>query len=94
MLKDEEMPLQFDEMVFKGIHKKHNKHPDRFVKAQRVPSVEQQEDIVKLLAYNGLWVTLTYGAGLLNKFAPWLGFIFKKAVDLRFKGLWKQKELL
>ena len=78
----------FDASVY--IKKIHDKHPER-TEERGVPSVERQADIAKLVAYNGLWLILTYGSSLLSMLAPWLGTGFNWMVKLRFKNKWEQK---
>ena len=80
----------FDASVY--IKKIHDKHPER-KEARGVPSVEQQVDIAKLVAYNGLWLILTYGADLLSLWVPFIGKGFRQLVKWRFKGKWDQKEV-
>lgn len=69
------------------------KHPNRIKKAQRIPTVEEEKKLGEFIAYNGLWLILTYGADLLGMISPWVGKGFSTLVDLKFKGNWKQKQV-
>ena len=69
------------------------KLPSHIHKEQLVPTVEQQKDIGKFLYYNGLWISLTYGADLIGMYLPWLGKGIKQLIKWRFKGKWEQKEI-
>ena len=89
-----EAPVQFTEESLNQIRDKYKrKHPDRYVEAQKITTVEQQKGIEKILLYNGIWLVLTYGADLLSMAVPWLGKGFGALVKWKFKGNWKQKQV-
>jgi hypothetical protein len=69
------------------------KHPNRIKEVQRIPTHDEGIKLGELIAYNGLWLILTYGADLLSMINPWLGKGFSGLVSLRFKGNWKQKQV-
>jgi len=75
------------------MHRIFAKMPSRIKAEQKIPTTEQQKAIGKILLYNGLWVSLTYGASLLELFLPWLGKGVRQLIKWRFKGNWKQREI-
>jgi hypothetical protein len=69
------------------------KHPNPFVEQQKIPTAEEELNIVKFLAFNGIWLILTFGADLLSKISPFIGLGFEALIKLRYKGKWEQKRL-
>jgi len=59
------------------------------VEAQELPTIEQRQDIVKLIKYNGLVLVLDYGEYLLSLIHPWLGKSFGWSIKKLFN--WKSK---
>ena len=78
------------EKVKRKIAKLPKSHSD-IVEEQELPAIEQRDDIVKLIKYNGLVLILDYGEYLLSLIHPWLGKSFgwsiKKLFNWRSKGL-------
>ena len=58
---------------------------------QKIPTEEERKDWIKFLAYNGLWLILTYGADLINMVSPVGAKLFKALVKWKFE--WNQKEV-
>jgi len=91
-----EQPYVWTTEAFEKIREKRykkNRPPSPFVEAQKVPTKKQEASIAKLLYYNSLWLSLTYGADLVGMYLPWLGKGIRQLIKLRFKGKWEQKEL-
>ena len=78
------------EKVKQKIAKLPKSHSD-IVEQQKLPAIEQRNDIVQLIKYNGLVLILDYGEYLLSLIHPWLGKSFgwsiKKLFNWRSKGL-------
>lgn len=69
------------------------KLPSHIKEEQLIPTPKEQKDIGKFLLYNGLWVSLTYGASLIELFLPWLGKGIRQLIKWRFKDGWQQKDI-
>lgn len=50
---------------------------------RKIPAVEQQEDIVKLITGYGIWYLTHYGGHLIGLVCGWCGTIFSQAVKFR-----------
>ena len=56
------------------------------------PTVEEKRDIIKTLKFNGIWLLLTYGAGVLDWIWKPGGWALRQLIKLRYPT-WEQKEL-
>ena len=53
---------------------------------QRLPTKEEENQFLKLILYNGLWLIITYGASALSMVSPLFGKAFGALVSWKFNA--------
>ncbi len=88
--------IKYSDKLFEEIRDKQykkNRPSSKLIKAQEIPHEVIKKDFGELLAYNGLWLILTYGSDLLSMINPWIGKAFGQLIKFRYRGKWEQKTI-